>query len=358
MTRQDAPAHRFATAPMMEWTDTWCRRFFRLLTRRALVFTEMVVADALIHGDRGRHLDFDPRERPIALQLGGSDPDRLAHAARIASDWGYDEINLNVGCPSDRVQSGRFGACLMREPHTVAACVAAMASATPTPITVKCRIGVDDQEPHEALSAFVEAVAAAGVTRFYVHARKAWLKGLSPKDNRTVPPLDYPLVRALKAARPDLEIVLNGGLQSVEHARAEGGGLDGVMLGRAAYETPFILAGVDHSVFAAADPSLTRATVAEGLRALIGEARAHGRRAHAVTRHALGLYHGAPGARAWRRVLSAEGPRPDADAAVIDRALSAMDRHGARAGVHDGGRRPAGGLDDGDRTERVAMEPR
>ncbi len=359
--RLEPPAHRFATAPMMDWTDTWCRRFFRLLTRRSLVFTEMVVDGAVIHGDRARHLDFDPCERPLALQLGGAEPARLAEAARIAADWGYDEINLNVGCPSDRVQSGRFGACLMREPSTVAACVAAMAAATATPITVKCRIGVDEQDPNEALFSFVETVAAAGVRRFYVHARKAWLQGLSPKENRSVPPLDYPLVRALKAARPDVEIVLNGGLRSLEQARVEAAGLDGVMLGRAAYETPFIMAAVDQTVFGAAGPIPTRAAVVEGLRALVSDARAAGRRAHAVTRHALGLYHGAPGARAWRRTLSADGARPDAGAEVLDRALAAMSPgavtdHRA-AGVDDGGRARAGGLDDRGLKERVAVEP-
>ncbi len=322
MTAQ--PAHRFCTAPMMDWSDTWCRRFFRLLTKRALLFTEMVVGEAAIHGDRAKLLGFDESERPIALQLGGSDPAVLAKAAAIGADWGYDEINLNVGCPSDRVQAGRFGACLMLEPQTVADNLAAMAGVSRAPITVKCRIGVDDQDPHEALPAFLDAIAAAGCRRVYIHARKAWLKGLSPKENRTIPALDHALVRAMKQAYPDLEIILNGGLRHVAHTQAEAEGLDGVMLGRAAYETPHVLAEVDRRVFGDPHPAPTRGAVAQGLKALADDAMAQGRTAHAVTRHALGLFHGAPGARAWRRVLSQEGPRARHASALIDQALAAM----------------------------------
>jgi tRNA-dihydrouridine synthase A len=321
----------FAVAPMMDWTDSWCRRFHRVLTKRALLFTEMVVDRAVIHGDRERLLGFSPVERPLALQLGGSEPEQLAHAARIGSDWGYDEINLNVGCPSDRVQEGRFGACLMLEPRTVAAAVEAMGRASAVPVTVKCRIGVDDQEPREALFELVRAVSDAGVRRLYVHARKAWLQGLSPKENREVPPLDYQIVRDLKTERPDLEIVLNGGLKDLMAAEREGVGLDGVMLGRAAYQDPWILAGVDPAVYGAPAPVASRAEAAHALMEIVADAVRQGRTPHAVTRHALGLFHGAPGARAWRRVLSEQANRPGAGPDVVLRALEAVGESAAAA---------------------------
>ncbi|MCG8440594.1 MAG: tRNA dihydrouridine(20/20a) synthase DusA [Caulobacterales bacterium] len=308
---------------MIDRTDRHCRRFHRMLTRRALLFTEMVVDQAILRGDAERLLGFDAVERPLALQLGGSDPETLAAAARIGEAFGYDEINLNVGCPSDRVKAGRFGACLMREPGLVAACVSAMRAAVAVPVTVKCRIGVDDQDPQEALFAFVDAVAAAGCTVFYVHARKAWLSGLSPKENRTIPPLDYDLVRRLKAERPDLTVILNGGLMGVDHALGEGAGLDGAMLGRAAYETPWTLIDVDPLVFGADAPARRRSQI---VAALIADAEAHmaaGRRLHALTRHIGGLFHGAPGARAWRRILSEEAVRPGAGPEVIARAAEA-----------------------------------
>lgn len=314
----------FAVAPMMDWTNTWCRRFHRVLTRRALLFTEMVVDQAVVRGDRARLLGFESIERPLALQLGGSEPERLAEAAQVGADWGYDEINLNVGCPSDRVQGGRFGACLMLEPERVAAAMAAIGRAVVVPATVKCRIGVDDQEPRAALFDLVRRCADAGVRRFYVHARKAWLKGLSPKDNRTVPPLDYELVHALKAERPDLEIILNGGLGDLDAAEAAGAPLDGVMLGRATYQNPWLLTAVDPRVYGAPAPVASRREAAEALADLADAAARGGRAAHAVTRHALGLFHGAPGARAWRRILSSEATRPGAGGEVVRRALDAV----------------------------------
>jgi tRNA-dihydrouridine synthase A len=319
---------------MMDWTDTWCRRFHRVLTRRALLFTEMVVDRAVIRGDRARLLGFTPGERPLALQLGGAEPALLAEAAAIGADWGYDEINLNVGCPSDRVQEGRFGACLMREPETVAAAVRAMRAASKAPVTVKCRIGVDDQEPSAALFALARACAEAGVGRLYVHARKAWLDGLSPKENRDVPPLDYDIVRALKRELPALEIVLNGGLKDLLAARREGSGLDGVMLGRASYQDPWLLAEVDPAVYGAPAPAASREAAAEALMAIVADAVAQGRAPHAVTRHALGLFHGAPGARAWRRVLSQEATRPGAGAEVVGRALAAVAAERGRSAAH------------------------
>src|SRR5476649_2575049 len=238
-------SRRFSVAPMMDWTDSPCRVLHRCLTKNALLYTEMVTADAVLHGDRMRLLGFDPSEHPLALQLGGSDPAKLAQAARIAADFGYDEVNLNVGCPSDRVQSGRFGACLMREPNVVADCVAAMRAAVSLPVTVKCRIGVDDQDPEQSLRTLIDACAAAGVSRFTVHARKAWLDGLSPKENRDVPPLDYDLVYRVKRENPDLFIGINGGIETLEQAAEHLAHVDGVMLGRAAYQNPALLAGVD-----------------------------------------------------------------------------------------------------------------
>lgn len=312
---------------MMDWTDRHCRAFHRVLTRRTLLYTEMAVDKAVIHGDRTRLIGFAASEHPVALQLGGSDRDDLAAAAEIGAEFGYDEINLNVGCPSDRVQSGRFGAVLMREPDLVADCVKAMLDRVDIPVTVKCRIGVDDQDPQVALFEFVETVAAAGITSFSVHARKAWLKGLSPKENRTIPPLDYELVRRLKRERPELEIILNGGLEGVQHGLAETGELDGFMLGRAAYHTPWCLAVADSLVFGDTDPVTTRKAAVEAYKPYIETHLENGGQLHNITRHMLGLFQGVPGARAWRRVLSERAGRHGADIAVLDEALSMIDQY-------------------------------
>jgi tRNA-dihydrouridine synthase A len=289
---------------MMEWTDRHCRYFLRLISRRAFLYTEMVTAEAVLYGDRNRVLGFSPREHPVGLQLGGSDPAKLGEAAKIGADYGYDEINLNIGCPSDRVQSGRFGACLMAEPDLVAACVAAMGEAASRPITVKCRIGIDDQDAEESLDRFVDAVAAAGARTFIVHARKAWLKGLSPKENRDVPPLDYGRVLRLKARRPELEIVLNGGIESFASARTHLGEVDGVMLGRAAYADPYLLAEVDRALFGSNDPPPSRLDVLDRFVPYIESQLAQGARLNQMTRHMLGLFHGQPRARAFRRHLA------------------------------------------------------
>jgi tRNA-dihydrouridine synthase A len=317
---------RFNIAPMMEWTDRHCRFFHRLLTRRALMYTEMLTTGAVLRGDRARLLGFDPFEHPVALQLGGSDPAALAASARIGADFGYDEINLNVGCPSDRVQEGRFGACLMAEPALVADCVAAMKASVKIPVTVKCRIGIDEQDPGQALFAFTEAVKAAKTDALIVHARKAWLKGLSPRENREVPPLDYALVRRLKAAHPDLAIILNGGIASVEQAQAELGGgdpaMDGVMMGRAAYQEPWQLLLVDALLYGEPAPFASPKEAALALIPYIERELAKGARLHAITRHVLGLFRGAPGARAFRRHLAVEAVKPGAGAAVMAAALA------------------------------------
>jgi tRNA-dihydrouridine synthase A len=315
---------RFSVAPMMDWTDRHCRVLHRTLSRRALLYTEMVTTGAVLHGDREKLLGFDPVEHPVALQLGGSDPADLAAAARIGAAFGYDEINLNVGCPSDRVQSGRFGACLMQEPQLVAACMAAMADAVDVPVTVKCRIGVDDQDPETALFTLVDLCAAAGVRTFAVHARKAWLKGLSPKENRDVPPLDYPLVYRLKRERPHLTIVVNGGVASLDEAKDHlAHGLDGVMIGRAAYHDAGLLGHVDHRLFG--DPEVVdpAEAVVRYLPYVEGQL-AQGVRLPSITRHMLGLFHGRPGARSWRRILTTEALKPGAGTEVIGRALEAV----------------------------------
>jgi len=296
MTRPD---RRLSVAPMMDWTDSLDRRFLRLITKRTLLYTEMVTAQALIHGNADSLLAFDPSEEPLALQLGGGDPDLLAKATRIAAGRGFAEVNLNVGCPSDRVSAGRFGACLMTEPATVAACVAAMAEATDLPVTVKHRIGVDDTDHYDDLHAFVAKVSDAGCRTFVVHARKAWLSGLSPKENRTVPPLRYDVVHRLKADFPKLEIILNGGLLTLDAAREHIGPLDGAMIGRAAYETPYILAGADTQVVGEAGSVPTRGEVVEGLAELAATVVAEGMPLARLTRHVLGLFHGCPGAKAW-----------------------------------------------------------
>ena len=316
------PQRRFNIAPMMDWTDRHCRFFHRLLTRRALIYTEMLTTGAVLHGDRARLLAFDPFEHPVALQLGGCDPQALAQSARIGAEFGYDEINLNVGCPSDRVQEGRFGACLMAEPALVAACVAAMKAAVKVPVTVKCRIGIDEQDPHETLFGFTEAVKTAGCDALIVHARKAWLKGLSPKENREVPPLDYALVRRLKAAHPDLPIILNGGIASLEQARAELAHVDGVMMGRAAYQEPWRLLAVDPLLFAEPAPFASAKEAGLSLIPYIERELAQGAHLSAITRHVLGLFRSVPGARAFRRHLATEAVKPGATAAVLAEALA------------------------------------
>ncbi|MGI4764634.1 MAG: tRNA dihydrouridine(20/20a) synthase DusA [Janthinobacterium lividum] len=318
---------RFSVAPMMEWTDTHCRTFHRILSRHALLYTEMVTTGAVIHGPRARLLAHDASEHPVALQLGGSDSADLAEAVRIAEGFGYDEVNLNCGCPSDRVQNGRFGACLMREPALVGRCVAAMKSATALPVTVKCRIGVDDQDPEEALNALVDAVVAAGVDGVIVHARKAWLKGLSPKENRDVPPLDYGLVHALKRGRPDLFVAINGGIADNDAAAEHLASLDGVMLGRAAYHTPELLLDVDARFFGAERPVEDAFAAVELFMPYMARKLTEGVRLHDMTRHLLGLFTGLPGARAWRRHLATEAVKPGAGIAIVREALDKVGRH-------------------------------
>ena len=307
---------------MMEWTDRHCRFFHRLLTRRALLYTEMLTAGAVLHGDRSRLLRFDAAEHPLALQLGGCDPRALAACARIGADAGYDEINLNVGCPSDRVQDGRFGACLMAEPALVGDCVAAMKASVTVPITVKCRIGIDEQDPEEALEALAVAVERARVDALIVHARKAWLKGLSPKENREVPPLDYARVYRLKAAHPGLPIVLNGGVASVEAALTHLDHVDGVMLGRAAYQEPWRLLAVDALIFGEDAPFASPKEAAAALRPYIERELAQGVRLHNITRHLHGLFRAVPGARAYRRHLAAAATTPGAGAEFLTAALA------------------------------------
>ena len=317
---------RLSVAPMMDWTDRHCRAFHRLLTRRARLYTEMVTADAVRFGPRERLIGFEASEHPVALQLGGAAPQRLAQAARIGADFGYDEINLNCGCPSDRVQDGRFGACLMREPALVADCVAAMVAAVRVPVTVKCRIGVDEQAPREALFALVDAVAKAGAAGVIVHARKAWLEGLSPKDNRTVPPLDYPLVYELKAAHADLPIAINGGIVSLAAANAHLDQVDGVMIGRAAYQNPELLLAVDPWIFGAAAPFVDAFDALEAYEPYVARELEKGVRLADMTRHILGLFAGRPGARLYRQRLSMEAPRPGAGLATLREAVAAVRR--------------------------------
>lgn len=317
---------RFSIAPMMDWTDRYCRAFHRTLSRRARLYTEMVTTGAVIHGPRDRLLGFDAMEHPVAVQLGGSNPADLAHAARIAEGFGYDEVNLNVGCPSDRVQDGRFGACLMREPAVVAACVAAMKAAVSVPVTVKCRIGVDDQDTEQALDALAEAVIAAGVDGLVVHARKAWLQGLSPKENRDVPPLDYPRVARLKRAHPALPIAINGGIATIADARSHLAEVDGVMIGRAAYSDPAILLDVDPVLFDEAAPAADPFAAITAFEPILAGFLQDGTRLHAVTRHMLGLFNGRPGARAYRRHLSTFGLQPEAGLATLRDAVELVSR--------------------------------
>jgi len=315
-----APAgvdRRLAVAPMLDWTDRHCRYFLRLISRHTRLYTEMVTTGALIYGDRARFLRFDPAEHPVALQLGGSDPADMAACARMGADWGYDEINMNVGCPSDRVQSGRFGACLMAEPSLVAECVAAMKTAVPVPVTVKTRIGIDDRDSYEALCAFTQAVAAAGCDALIVHARKAWLQGLSPKENREIPPLRYDLVQRLKGDFPHLPMVVNGGIGDLAQARELLGTLDGAMIGRAAYQNPWLLAAADREIFGDDHPVPDPHDVLEAFVPFVERELAEGVPLQAMTRHILGLFQGRPGAKRWRRTLSEKAHRPNARADLL-----------------------------------------
>ncbi|WP_082069959.1 tRNA dihydrouridine(20/20a) synthase DusA [Bradyrhizobium sp. LTSP885] len=317
--------HRFSVAPMMDWTDRHCRVFHRLMSRRARLYTEMLTTGAVIRGDRARLLSFDVSEHPVALQLGGSDPRDLATAAVIGEDFGYDEINLNVGCPSDRVKDGRFGACLMAEPALVADGVAAMKRAVKIPVTVKCRIGIDDQDPEIALDALARGAIAAGADALVVHARKAWLNGLSPKENRDIPPLDYDRVYRLKAGLPDVPIIINGGIADIVEAKQHLSHVDGVMLGRAAYQEPWRLLAVDSELFGETAPHATMKDVFVAMMPYIEAQLAQGTRLHAITRHFVGAFHGVPGARAFRRHLAENGVKPGAGADVLRDAIALVD---------------------------------
>ncbi|MHA6267684.1 tRNA dihydrouridine(20/20a) synthase DusA [Aliiroseovarius sp. CAU 1755] len=317
-------AARLSVAPMMDWTDRHCRVFHRLMSREALLYTEMVTAPALVRGGATYLLDHDAAEHPLAVQLGGSDPKELAAATKLCVAAGYDEVNLNVGCPSDRVQSGTFGAVLMRDPRRVADCVSAMKGAAQgIEVTVKCRIGVDDQLAEETLPAFLDTVSAAGVTRFTIHARKAWLQGLSPKENRDIPPLDYPLVHRMKAAFPHLHLSINGGIASLDDAQEQLQVMDGVMVGRVAYHDPAkILIGADQAIFGATTEPPTAHDVVEAMLPYIERQLANGLRLHTITRHMLGIFNGRPGARKWRRVLSEGATRNGAGVALVREAMS------------------------------------
>jgi len=324
MPNSPHPDRRLAVAPMLDWTDRWCRYFLRQISRQVLLYTEMVTTGALLHREPAHFLDFHPQEHPLALQLGGSEPAALERCARLASDWGYDELNLNIGCPSDRVQSGRFGACLMAEPQLVAECVAAMREGFPGPVTVKHRIGIDDMDDYDDMARFVERVANAGCETFIVHARKAWLSGLSPKENRDVPPLRYEQVYRLKQDFPALEIVINGGITSLDQALEHLARVDGVMMGRAIYHDPWLLAGADRRLFGHDSAPASRRAVVLGMRAFIEAELSTGVRLHRITRHMLGLFAGLPGARHWRRHLSQHANRPDAGWHIVEQALTAI----------------------------------
>jgi tRNA-dihydrouridine synthase A len=317
-------AWRLCVAPMMDWTDRHCRYFHRLLSPNARLYTEMLHAYAVLRGDRARLLDYDPSEHPVALQLGGSDPALLAAAARIGADWGYDEINLNVGCPSERVQSGRFGACLMYEPNLVADCVAAMRAAVNIPVTVKCRIGVDDQDESIHFNHFIEQVASSGCKVFIVHARKAWLKGLSPKENRDIPPLQYARVHQLKRDYADLTIIINGGIDTIESAQQQLAHVDGVMLGRSVYHQPYFLAQLEQALFT---PDLLpdRGQLVLRMHDYVQRMRADGERLHHLTRHWMGLYQGQPGARQWRRTLTERSSQDNAHWGDVLQALACVE---------------------------------
>ncbi|PRD41594.1 tRNA dihydrouridine(20/20a) synthase DusA [Phyllobacterium phragmitis] len=324
-------SRRFAVAPMMDWTDRHCRFFHRQMTRRALLYTEMVVADAAIHGHRERLLGFSAVEHALALQLGGSDPVKLGEAARIGVDFGYREINLNVGCPSDRVQSGTFGACLMKTPELVATCVAAMKSAVDISVTVKCRIGVDDQDPEVALDTLAHGVIDAGADALWVHARKAWLQGLSPKENRDIPPLDYNRVYRLKAGFQNHFIGINGGIETLDEALGHLDRVDGVMLGRAAYHNPGLLIDADQRLFGDVREPIDIATLIDTMCDYADRHIASGGRLSHVTRHMIGLFQGMPGARRWRQILSTEATRADADSGVIRKAFAEVGENAAEA---------------------------
>jgi len=319
----------FSVAPMMDWTDRHCRVFHRQMSRHALLYTEMLTSGAVIHGDRVRLLGFDACEHPVALQLGGSDPRELATAATIGAEFGYDEINLNIGCPSDRVKDGRFGACLMAEPALVAACVAAMKQAVTIPVTVKCRIGIDDQDPELALDTLARAVVDAGADALIVHARKAWLNGLSPKENRDIPPLDYDRVYRLKAALPPVPVIINGGIGSLTDARRHLAHVDGVMLGRAAYQEPWRLLSVDAELFGKPAAHRDMKAVFEALMPYVERQLAQGTRLHAITRHFVGAFHGVRGARAFRRHLSTHGVKPGAGIEVLREAMALVEEASA-----------------------------
>jgi tRNA-dihydrouridine synthase A len=329
---------RVSVAPMLDWTDRHCRYFLRLLTRHARLYTEMVTAGAVLRGDRERMLAYHPAEHPLALQLGGSDPDELARCARVAAEFGYDELNLNVGCPSDRVQSGRFGACLMAEPDLVARCMAAMRAAVDLPVTVKTRIGIDDRDSYPDLMDFVARVASGGCEAFIIHARKAWLSGLSPRENREIPPLRHEVVYRLKQDFPALTIILNGGLIDLDQVAEALRQVDGVMIGRAAYENPYLLAEVDRRFFASTAPQKTRIQIIQDFFPYAEAELRMGTPLQAMTRHLLGLFHGVPGARAWRRHLSEHAHRRGAGLDVLEAALRHVDpsRTPEVRGDHDG----------------------
>ena len=315
---------RFTLAPMMEWSTSDCRTFWRLLTKKAVLYSEMVTTGALLHGDKARFLDYNACEHPLALQLGGSNPRDLAECSKIAEDWGYDEVNLNCGCPSDKVQNGMIGACLMAEPHLVAECIAAMQNAVKIPVTIKHRIGIDDMEDYEGMVKFVSTIAATGCTTFIVHARKAWLKGLSPKENREIPPLQYEKVYRLKQEFPHLEIIINGGITTLEQSKQLLEHVDGVMVGREAYANPYLLAEVDQAIYGVSHPPASREDVMEGFMDYCREQLSRGTRLNHLTRHILGLYQGLPGARQFRRILSEQAHKPDAGLEVIRRAIEVL----------------------------------
>lgn len=312
---------RFAVAPMLDWTDRHCRYFYRVMSKQAVLFTEMVTTGAILYGNRDQHLAFNDEEHPLVLQLGGSSPQDLAACARIAEQYGYDEINLNVGCPSDRVQNGRFGACLMADPVLVADCIAAMRDAVAIPVSVKSRIGIDDKDSYPELVDFIGTVAAAGCQTFTVHARKAWLSGLSPKENREIPPLRYDLVFALKKDFPELEIIINGGITSLNVCQQLLMQVDGVMLGREVYHNPYLLTEVDSVLFDQPELAISRQQVVMAMLPYVGRQLQQGVRLNSITRHMLGLFHGVDGARAWRRHLSENATRPGADERVLLAAL-------------------------------------
>ncbi|MEW8254742.1 MAG: tRNA dihydrouridine(20/20a) synthase DusA [Candidatus Thiodiazotropha taylori] len=316
------PDRRLSIAPMLDWTDRYCRYFLRLISSHVLLYTEMVTTGAILHGNRARFLDFDPSEHPVALQLGGSEPEALAQCAKLGEQWGYDEINLNVGCPSDRVQSGRFGACLMLTPELVADCVKAMRDQVTIDVTVKHRIGVDDQDSYQALCDFVGKVSEAGCETFIVHARKAWLQGLSPKENREIPPLHYETVHQLKRDYPDLQIIINGGITTLEQVEENLKQVDGVMIGREAYNNPWILSQADSLIYASEGSPASRHQIIEAMIPYIDQELSAGTPINRITRHILGLFQGLPGAKKWRRMLSEEAHKAGADSSLILRAAA------------------------------------